>query len=134
MIVCHLILPINEFIEILEVHELVVLVGLRSHGAVSVQDWQDSLWQIAHIFGDLEAQVTEWQLLVMDDVWLDLLVKPCDVLHVGQVVVSSNEERNRELQVLQVVVWWAKLPVLPHVLKHAMVKAVELRSAALRVH
>lgn len=78
--------------------------------------------------------MTEWHLLVVDDVWFDLLVEPSDVLHVGQVVVSSNEDRNWELQVLQVVVWWVQLPVLPHVLNFAVVKAVELRLATLRVH
>lgn len=69
----------------------------------------------------------ERQLLEMDNVWLDLLVEPCDILHVGQDVVSSTEDSNRELYVLQVVVWWGHLSVLLHVFNSTMVEAVELR-------
>jgi len=63
----------------------------------------------------------------MDNVWLDLLVEPCDVFHVGQDVVSSTEDSNWELYVLQVVVWWGHLSVLLHVFNSTMVEAVELR-------
>lgn len=64
----------------------------------------------------------------MDNVWLDLLVEPCDVFHVGQDVVSSTEDSNWELYVLQVVVWWGHLSVLLHVFNSTMVEAVELRT------
>lgn len=75
--------------------------------------------------------MTKWQLLVVDHVLLDLFMEPCNIFHVGQVIVGSVEDGYWEAKVFKVVLWRLALVVLLHVHLFAMVESPEFWLSAL---
>lgn len=77
--------------------------------------------------------MAEGKLFVVDHVVFDLFIEPCNILGIGEIIVSAMEDGNGKLEVLQVILWWLTLVVLFHVHICSVIKAVELRLAALRM-
>lgn len=62
----------------------------------------------------------------MDHVILDLFMKPCNIFWIGQLVLGTVKDGNREANVFQVVLWWRGLIVPHHVAIMSVIKALEL--------
>lgn len=106
---------------------------MRINRLIFIDEVHNGVREVCHIFGNLEAEVTEWQLLVVDHGVLDLLVKPCDILRISLVVIGSVEHGDGEAKVLQVVVWRLTLIVFLHVFLFAVVVSLEFWLSRFRV-
>lgn len=66
------------------------------------------------------------ELLIVDYMILDLLMKPFNILWISQVVMSADKDDYWEADVLQIVLRRRWLIVLVHVAIGTVVKALEL--------